>query len=499
MSPSVRSLSRPRRRVSVVSAIIALAALIGGVASNLVANDIQVKLGPYGRWAVWVIFIVASVVAIAAALLGTDSSKTPPPESSGSESPNNPGSTEVNVTASRGVDAGEVKDTVIVTGDENVTLHHSQAHRDVIGRQEINIHRQITQLSAREANAALFKPGSAPPLPPLIIGREEALGDLKTRLGLTSGQSSSTIQVLTAVRGWPGVGKTTLAAALAHDSEISSAFPDGVLWASLGQNPELLSKLVAWGRALGTNDLLRVNSIEEASARLTALLLNKRMLLIVDDVWKTEHAAPFKVGGRGCAMLITTRITSVAQAIAPTAKDVYWLAVLSPENSLELLRQLAPEVVTQYPDQSFELVRELEGLPLAIQVAGHLLNVEASTGWGITELLTELREGARILKEKAPAGYTDINNQMIPTVAVLLQKSTDHLDGHTKDCFAYLGAFAPKPATFDLAAMKAVWEVVNPLPTAQILIDRGLLEPVAGRFQMHALLVAHARSLLTWE
>jgi transcriptional regulator with XRE-family HTH domain len=365
---------------------------------------------------------------------------------------------------------------------------------------DLLIEHESVRPSASQVEASLFKPGSAPPLPSLIIGREDALRELKARLGISAGsQSSATVQVLTAVRGWPGVGKTTLAAALAHDPEIAAAFPDGVLWASLGQNPDLLSELAAWGRALGTDDLLRVNNLEEASARLTALLRNKRMLIIVDDAWETQHAMPFKVGGRGCAMLITTRITSVAQAIAPTAKDVYRLAVLSPENSLELLRQLAPEVVTQYPNQSLELVRELEGLPLAIQVAGHLLNAEASAGLGITELLAELREGARILIEKAPAGYTDIENQVIPTVAVLLQKSTDYLDQHTRDCFAYLGAFAPKPATFDLAAMKAVWEVDDPAPTARSLVDRGLLEPVAGRFQMHALLVTHARSLLTWE
>lgn len=358
----------------------------------------------------------------------------------------------------------------------------------------------IGAIQNRPDSPTLFKPGSAPPLPSLIIGREDALRDLKARLGVTADQSSATVQVLTAVRGWPGVGKTTLASALAHDPEIAAAFPDGILWASLGQKPDLLSELAAWGRALGTDDLLRVNSLEEASARLTALLRNKRMFIIVDDAWQTEHALPFKVGGRGCAMLITTRITSVAQAIAPTAKDVYWLAVLSPEDSLELLRQLAPEVVIHYPDQSLELVRELEGLPLAIQVAGHLLNVEAITGWGVTELLTELREGARILKEKAPAGYADIENQTMPTVAVLLQKSTDYLDKHTRDCFAYLGAFAPKPATFDLAAMKEVWEVDDPVPTARNLVDRGLLEPAtADRFQMHALLVTHAHSLLTWE
>ncbi len=72
------------------------------------------------------------------------------------------------------------------------------------------------------------------------------------------------------------------------------------------------------------------------------------------------------------------------------------------------------------------------------------------------------------------------------------------LDEHTRDCYAFLGAFAPKPATFDLEAMQAVWDVGAPKPIAKKLINYGLLEPVGGgRFQMHALLVAHARSLLS--
>jgi len=358
----------------------------------------------------------------------------------------------------------------------------------------------LAEQSTHDVSTTSFaRPGSAPPLPTLIIGREEALYDLKVRLGITvSGHMPAPMQVLTAVRGWPGVGKTTLAAALAHDPDVAIAFPDGVLWISLGPTPSLLSELATWGRALGIDDILRARTLEEASAQLTAHLRNKRMLLIVDDVWEPEHVIPFKVGGRGCAMLITTRISSVAHALAPTPKDIYKLPVLTDEKGLELLQALAPNVVAQYPQQSLELVRELEGLPLALQVAGHLLNVEASYSFSVTDLLTELREGARLLEAKAPADRVDLANETTPTVAVLLQKSTDHLDTQTRDCFAYLGVFAPKPATFDLTAMKVVWQIEDPKPIARQLVDRGLLEPVgSGRFQMHALLVMHAKSLLT--
>jgi tetratricopeptide (TPR) repeat protein len=349
------------------------------------------------------------------------------------------------------------------------------------------------------------KLGSAPPLPGLVVGREGVLRDLKTRLGIGSkGQGQAPpLQVLTAIRGWPGIGKTTVAAVLAHDPDVMAAFPDGVLWTSLGPTPNLFSELTTWSRALGAEDL-RARTLKEASAHLAALLLNKRMLLVVDDVWKTEHARPFMVGGRSCGLLVTTRSPRVARALAPTAADVYRLPVLSEEKAMELLQKLAPEVVASLPDECRALVREMEELPLALQVAGRMLAVEADCGFGVDELLAELREGTALLGAPAPvdrvdlANLADLADESTPTVAVLLQHSTARLDEAARAGFACLAVFAAKPATFDLAALQVVWQVKDAKPIARALVDRGLLEyvPELGRYQMHALLVMHARALL---
>jgi predicted ATPase len=43
------------------------------------------------------------------------------------------------------------------------------------------------------------------------------------------------------VQGMGGIGKTVLATALARDEEVRSTFPDGVLWVTLGQTPQLSS------------------------------------------------------------------------------------------------------------------------------------------------------------------------------------------------------------------------------------------------------------------
>lgn len=362
-----------------------------------------------------------------------------------------------------------------------------------------SLHRQVEQLAggARDGDGPA-PAGQAPPLPGLVLGREEAVRDIKARLGLSNGRAEpARTQVITAVRGWPGVGKTTLVSAVAHDPEVIAAFPDGVLWGTLTHSDRVPVELASWARALGVEPGGPATSTTELSGRLRAALRDKRSLLLLDDVWEIADAEPFRVGGRGCALLITTRIPAVASALAPTPDDVYRLNVLDDASALELLDRLAPTVVAEHLDAARELVRALEGLPLALQVAGHQLHSEASMGLGAEQLLEELREGAKLLEADAPADRTDLVEQTTPTVAALLSQSTDRLAQNDRDRFALLGAFAAKPATFSVEALVSVWDTADPVPTIRTLVQRGLLEPLGDRrFQMHALLVLHASSLL---
>jgi transcriptional regulator with XRE-family HTH domain len=170
-----------------------------------------------------------------------------------------------------------------------------------------------------------YTPGAAPPPPTLLIGRE---GDIATLYRQITGTESMTL--LTAVRGWPGVGKTSLAAALAHDSRIIAAFPDGVLWTALGQEPSVMFSLGEWMTALG-DDPGRYPTLEGRRHRLAAMLRYRRMLLIVDDVWDAAHVEPFRIGGSDCRILITTRYPEVAGNLGLPEKAIYLLPIL-PEN-----------------------------------------------------------------------------------------------------------------------------------------------------------------------
>jgi len=132
-------------------------------------------------------------------------------------------------------------------------------------------------------------------VPGHFVPRPEVSGTLKAHL-LAREATAPGALVVSAVYGLGGIGKTTLVAALAHDPAVQARFPDGVLWVTLGQQPEVLSFLSGWIQALGDYDF-RPTVVDMASSHLRTLLREKVCLLVVDDAWRAGHVRPFLVGG----------------------------------------------------------------------------------------------------------------------------------------------------------------------------------------------------------
>src|SRR5206468_4393780 len=209
-----------------------------------------------------------------------------------------------------------------------------------------------------------FLPGpSAVPL----VGRAGLLTQLKGRLSATRAIA------LSALHGLPGMGKTALALELAYDPELRMHYPDGLLWAALGPQPNLLALLSRWGQLLGIGDdeAVRLSTPEAWARTLRATIGARRLLFVLDDAWNLEQALACRVGGPQCAYVLTTRLPQLAQSFALT--EAQTVETLDEEASLQLLGQLAPWALAQAPEQLRALAQALGGLPLALSLVGHTL------------------------------------------------------------------------------------------------------------------------------
>jgi WD40 repeat protein len=156
---------------------------------------------------------------------------------------------------------------------------------------------------------------NAPVAPPGYVPRPEELEMLRRAV---IGDESNREIALTALEGMGGVGKSVLAAALCRDSLIQAAFPDGVLWVTIGRSPgNLVPQMRQIGSVFGDKPEL-YETTESGAARLRQLLRGKTALLVLDDVWNYQHVLPFLTSGNRCRILLTSRDRKVASRARAT-------------------------------------------------------------------------------------------------------------------------------------------------------------------------------------
>lgn len=393
---------------------------------------------------------------------------------------------------SRAVDKASILNAWTAFREDGMRLAEIAGRRDVPGLWDLleehgirSVDRMTTSLSQSEDHM--------PPYPHPFVGRDGVVEGIRELLSAAgSGHRPAIV-----VQGLPGSGKTAVATAVADEAR--TAFPGGVLWASIGPNPSPLSMLSDWGRTIGAGDLADYKDVRAASARMKALLRDRRVLIILDDVWKAEHVRSLTVGGPESAMLATTRSRRTARETAPSG-TVVELGPLSETEAVSLLEELVPSLDETNQGQLNELVAKLGCLPLALKVAGRLLEEEASVGLGVADLIAQIEKGEALLAATVPPDLADLVDLTTPTVAALLGRSTDALEDYERERFGRLGVFESGPASSDLPAILAVWDETNEQDisaTLRTLVGRGLVDPDgSGRFSLHPVLTMQARSLL---
>jgi len=221
---------------------------------------------------------------------------------------------------------------------------------------------------------------NVPPRPAQYLPREE-LDALKVSL-----ISSKTQTVAIAgehhrlgIQGMPGVGKTVIAAALAADADIHEAFPGGVFWLTLGRTPD---DVVVWQGKLAqalAGRPVEIRTAREGKTTLGELFAARPpSLLILDDVWNIADADPFDAPAAPSRLLITTRNQEVAQGLGATVREI---RELKPTDALVMLAAYAGRPMETLPKVAQEIVSECGELPLAVAMAGAMLQGRPDDQW----------------------------------------------------------------------------------------------------------------------
>jgi WD40 repeat protein len=290
-------------------------------------------------------------------------------------------------------------------------------------------------------------PFMAPDLPNDYVQRLDEFARLKSLL--LDPSHGDPVAITTALQGAGGFGKTTLAAALCHDDDLVEAFGDGILWVTLGENPNLIAVVNGLCTAM-TGKNPGFIEVELAAGRLAELLEDRDCLLALDDVWDHVHLRPFMRGAKNGARVITTRRRAVVTGVEAQRVDV---DEMTANQSVEILiSRLDPRPADLEPFRT--LARRLGGWPMLLGQFGAALRNRLSFGQSLSDALTAINKA---LDSK---GVTALDPKQVATrqasIARTIEVSLDQLADDERVRYTELAIF-PEDVAIPLTTISALW------------------------------------------
>jgi CHAT domain/NB-ARC domain len=349
-----------------------------------------------------------------------------------------------------------------------------------------------SQLNLTAGSASFHSPGRCDyyahiSIPPNYVERTDVL--MKVRKALLTNTPdvalTSAIQYnkADALHGMGGIGKTVIARGLCDDRDIQAVFPDGILWVTLGKEPELIPRMREWITVLGGTISENAPTVNSLKMTLAQLLRNRACLLILDDIWRRTDADAFRIGGSRCRLLFTTRDAEIARELGAKVQPI---PVMTQIEAVSLLEEWADgHLIDADPTLKNQIVERLGYLPLAVKLAGAQLRRRLANEWLAT---------FNIRKLKAPR-QEDLHDNLELTFKL----SLDVLDEEARRLYLALAIFK-EDEPIPQVGIKQLWQSLADLDVDATmdllddLADRALLEVSPDNFsdkrivQLHDLL-----------
>jgi len=309
-----------------------------------------------------------------------------------------------------------------------------------------------------------------------FLGREDVLADLEDLLGRNR---------LVTLTGAGGSGKTRLSIELA--SRVAAGYPDGVHFVPLAaiRNPDLVPSVIA--RALGLQDPRHGDLVEHLANHLSG----RRLLLVLDNFEQVLGGAPvvaeLLAAASGPRVVVTSRsplhLSGEQEFLVPPlplpdpgaqASAASLAACESTALFVTRARAVVPHfaVDERTADAIAAIVRRLEGLPLAIELAAARVKLLPPAS-----LLARLDDSLGLLV----GGSRDLPDRQ-QTLRDTIAWSYDLLSADAARLLAVLAAFRSGAGLADLEAVcgASIDLDTSLLDAVQELLDQSLLRLSSG-------------------
>ncbi|QKV80140.1 tetratricopeptide repeat protein [Amycolatopsis sp. Hca4] len=247
--------------------------------------------------------------------------------------------------------------------------------------------------AAEEAEPRLPAVWHLPPDVDGVVGREAVLAELDAFTADSAGVPRADVVVLT---GGPGVGKTTVALRWAHRA--AKRYPHGVVLVDLrgdGQAADAsAADVIELLLALLDVKVDEIVSPVARAARLARLLRRRRLLVVLDNVARTDQVEPLLRVLAECTVVVVTR-QRLSALLAARPSPVVTVAPLSDDAARALLERRIGLRARQDPDGVAALVRLCQGNALALTLVA--VRAAARTGMRLVTLAEALRDADMLL------------------------------------------------------------------------------------------------------